>query len=306
MLRHILIVASLAIFSVVGASARDIVKISGEADYFSPDSESPKEARENAIRQARISALEKQFGLVITEHIVTKQQSFQGKTQCLAQSLGESDVRGEWLDDTSRPIITTTPTDYGTVYHVKVYGQAREIPNNRIDVDCRLLFNGMDRDRNLLRGGEYHQGDECYLYFNSPVSGWLTVFIADDDEVGTMQCMLPYDGQDIKSYPIKADTGYTFFSKATAEPNCVEYATRMIMESRKHTDINVFYIIFSPKEFSKPPTYEFNADKHSDTNVASELMPRETDFKAFHRWLSGRRKNDPDLQVIKIPVSISK
>lgn len=287
---------------------REVVKVTGEADYFSPKTESPIQAEQNAILEAQLNALKDKFGLVMGEHLsVMKSSQNGGKTQGAVHSLGESDVNGEWIRDLSKPEVVVENAPAGNIYHVKVYGEAREIPQNRVDLECHLLYNGIDVERNRVRGGEFHFGDECYLYFRAPIDGWISVFLADDDEEGTMQCMLPYDNYPLAAYPVKGNKEYVFFSRQTADEDCVKHAIEMIMECRKNTDFNVFYIIFSPNEYAAQHLTAYDDSRHlSPVNVDAELMPRETDFKSFHKWLGKQRRKDADLQVIKFPVTISK
>lgn len=302
------IIASLVIFATSYVHAGDVVKVIGEADYFSPATETPRQARESGIREAQLEALKQKFGLVLGEHTVTKNSSSGGVTINMAQSLGESDVNGEWIRDLKEPIVEIiNSTPQGTTYHVKVQGEAREIPQNRIAFNYSLLFNGIDTERNKLRGGEFHYGDECYVYLRTPIDGFAAIFLADDDDEGTMQCLLPYDGDNRAAYPVKANKDYIFFSKQAAEPDCLHLTTRMIMESRKNVDCNVFYIMFSPNDFTALGYRSYSEVNHGDYDqIKAELMPRETTFNAFHKWLGKSRRKDPDLQVVKLPVTISK
>lgn len=289
-------------------SARDIRKISGEAHYHSPFTESPADARKKAILEAQIDALNIAFGVAVSERTMSIADMNDGHTSTRAQSYNESEVNGEWLRDLKEPEITTEPDKYGTIYHVKVWGEAREIKFNKIDVDCRLLCNGTDPDRDRLRGSIFYEGDELYVYFTSPVNGWIAMYLVDDDEEHTTQCLVPYDGQDDSAYPIQANTEYVFFSKRTAEPRYVDYVTRMIVESRKKVDINNLYVIFSPNKFSQTASVSYKHSTHGtdETELPAELMPRETTHAKFDKWLHKLRCHDADLQPIPFTFSISK
>ncbi|MDE5660948.1 MAG: hypothetical protein K2I28_08705 [Muribaculaceae bacterium] len=288
----------------VSAMGADKVKVSGEAVYYAPESESPAEAKRKVIEMARINALEKAFGTVMSSQdmIMTSER------ESRAMSLGISDVNGEWLADRKDPVVTDERAGREYIYRAKVEGWARAIDADRIEIDSRLLINGCDKNRSMVRDNTFYSGDEMFLYFNSPVDGWLAVYLGDDDEALTMQCLLPYDGQNTGSYPVKANSEYVFFAKELAEPEVAELAAGLVMESRKAVDFNVLYVIFSPNEFSGTGSVENQSREHTTLTADGEvnLMPRETEFKRFQKWLGKKRIADRKMQVIKTVISIKK
>lgn len=286
--------------------AGDIKKIRGEAERFSPESESPEEALAKAIREAQIDALSKEFGVTVSERTLMIADTHDGSTKHTSRSYGESQVNGEWMRDLKGPEVIKESVEHGTMYYVKVYGEARELNQKIIDVDCRILCNGVDPVKNILRGDTFYYGDEMYVYFSSPVDGWLAIYLIDDDDQKTTQCLLPYDGQPVDAYPIQADKDYIFFSKPTAEPQFVDYATRMIMESRKKRDMNDLYVIFSPNKFTKISSTVHKALQDSDSEPDVELMPRESTFDRFDTWLYNQRKRDAELQALPFTFSINR
>lgn len=288
--------------------AGDIRKIRGEAERFSPETESPDEARRKAIQEAQINALEKAFGTALTERTMIISDTHDGHTSNSAHSFGESQVNGDWIRNLSEPEIRIVPVEHGNMYYVKVYGEAREVKYNKIEVDCRLLCNGTDPDKNRLRGDIFYEGDELYVYFTSPIDGWLSIYLIDDDDERTTQRLVPYDDQREAAYPIVANREYVFFSKKTAEPQYVNFVTRMIVEARKKVDINDLYVIFSPNEFTQVSSTVYKHSRHNtdESEIQADLMPRETTYQRFDMWLCKQRRQDADLQPIPITFSICK
>ena len=305
-LRKILSVLIICFLISPAVKAGDIKKIRGEAERFSPESESPEIARKKVIQEAQINALEKAFGTALTERTMNISETREGHTSNISRSSGESLINGDWIRNLTSPEITKVPVDNGTMYYAKVYGEAREMKYNRIDVDCWLLCNGTDPDKDRLRGDIFYEGDELYVYFISPVDGWLAIYLIDDDNEHTTQRLVPYDDQKEVAYPIVANREYIFFSKKTAEPQYVDFVTRMIVEARKKVDINDLYIIFSPNEFKQVPTTVYKHSRHNtvETDIQSELMPRETTYQKFDEWMCKQRRKDADLQPIPISFSI--
>ncbi|MDE7410908.1 MAG: hypothetical protein K2M94_02600 [Paramuribaculum sp.] len=287
----------------------DIITLKGEIECTVSDYLTPAEAKLKAIEYARIKLLKDAFGVQHGSSNIMVDRQEGGHTETSILTVSQTDTNGEWIRDLKEPeIVSEKSTKYGMLYSVKVKGEARRIEHQKIDLDVRLLCNGCDRDRNLLRGFEYYDGDNFYVYFNSPVSGWLTIYLQDDDSKNTMQAILPYEGQQEGAYRIEADKEYVFFSRQHAEPQYVDIAGGLKMYARKKLDLNVVYIVFSPNEFSKANTKE---NKTSEKNIRIEgqnvnLMPRETDFKKFNEWMGKVRKKDSQMQVYKFPIKIIK
>ena len=128
MLSRVTLLLLLLIFLITPAvKAGDIKKIRGEATIFSPESESPAEARKRVIKEAQIDALEKAFGTALTERTMHMSDTQDCHTSSISRSFGESLVNGEWIRTLSEPEkdITIEPVENGHMYHLKIYGEAR-------------------------------------------------------------------------------------------------------------------------------------------------------------------------------------
>lgn len=309
MLLRTIALLSLIVFLISPAlRADEIRKIRGEAERFSPHSESSEEARSKAIQEAKINALEKAFGSAITDRTINISDSHDGHTRNTTHSYGESVMNGDWIRSIKEEIVKVVPTEHGNIYYAKVYGEAREVKFDKIDIECRLLCNGTDPNKNRLRGDIFYEGDEMYVYFTSPVGGWLSIYLIDDDDERTTQCLVPYDNQKEAAYPIAANKEYVFFSKRTAEPQYAGIVTRMIVEARKRVDVNDLYVIFSPNEFTQAASTVYKHSRHNtdETQIQADLMPRETTYERFDKWLYNKRRKDSQLQHIPITFSIRK
>lgn len=281
----------------------EVVKITQTAEIFATADESENSGRQRAIEEARIEGIRKHFGLSLrqTNEITDR---VQGGPQ--AYSVTTTDVNGEWIEDFKNPKVEISPAEGGKKYKATVYGLARRISRQHVDLDVRLLY-GTDSERQQCKG-DYNEGDNFYLYFCSPIDGYLVVYLRDDDEDQTMQAILPYDGQGGEAYPIKADKEYIFFSKEMAEPEMARATSSFKLYSRKQKDVNVAYIVFSPNPFSRSKTKE-NRSQEQSAVIGTEkinLMPRETTAKEFNKWLSKRQVEDSRLQLKMKPITITK
>lgn len=285
------------------ASAGDRIKVSGQYTHYTTAAESPAGARLKAIEGARIDALSRAFGNVVSQQTVFIDND-KGSS---GMNLAISDINGEWLGDRSEPVVTEEVIGRDYIYTARVEGWARELSHERIDIDGRILCNGTDKERNQLRLATFRSGDEMAYYFTSPVGGWLAIYLGDDME-NIMQCLLPYSGQDFGAYPIEANREYVFFSKELAPASDLGFATGLIVQAREETDFNTLYVIFSPNEFSGTAKSE-NKNREHTTRVGDKevnLMPRETNYNTFRKWLTRQRTRDPRMQVEKTVIAINR
>ncbi len=281
----------------------EVVDITETAEIFATDNESVASSRQRAIEAAQLEGLRRAFGMSISHMYEIAERSEEG-TQAFA--ISTTDVNGEWIQDLAEPKITVKPAEGGSWYIATVKGRGRRIAREHVDLDIRYLY-GLDADRQQCKG-DYDEGDNFYLYFCSPIDGYLTVYLRDDDENQTMQAILPYEGMGGEAYPVKADQKYIFFSKGTAEPEVAKYARALKLYSRKWIDINTVYVVFSPNPFSRSKTTE-NRSAEQTVNIGTEkinLMPRETTAKNFRKWLSKRQCEDYRLQLKQKQITIKK
>lgn len=302
--RTILLFAIMSITSITAFCQKaEVVDITETAEIFATKNESEASAKQRAIEAAQLEGLYKAFGMSISQMYEITESSEDG-TQ--AFSISTTDVNGEWIQDLAEPKITVKPSDGGYWYIATVKGRGRRIAREHVDLDVRFLY-GLDEDRQQCKG-DYDEGDNFYLYFCSPIDGYLTVYLRDDDENQTMQAILPYEGQGGEAYTIKADKKYIFFSKEKAEPEMAKFTRALKLYSRKWVDVNTVYIVFSPNPFSRSKTTE-NKSEEQTVNIGSQkinLMPRETTAKNFRKWLSKRQCEDYKLQLKQKQITIKK
>ena len=76
-----------------------IKTICGEYTYVVPDNVSREEAKRIAAERARLDALAMVYGTLVSQDNTTFISNRNGESDIVFQSLGGSDVRGEWLGD---------------------------------------------------------------------------------------------------------------------------------------------------------------------------------------------------------------
>ena len=137
----------------------------------------------------------------------------------------------------------------------------------------------------------FKSGDDMYLYFKSPVDGYLTVYLLDETTQEVF-CLLPYKASGEGAYRIEHDKPYILFSaeKEQGEPNIVDEYT---MTCNRSTEFNDLYIIFSPNPFSKA----------NSKDAINEVLPRQLSYEEFVRWLVKVKKMD--VQIISTIKNLS-
>lgn len=259
--------------------------VEGNYTFYIPETMSPAQAEEEAIRRAKIDALNKAFG----SSVVGSNVSILTQDEERFYSNGFDLVRGEWIETIGQPEITKSLEGGDYVLTVKIRGKAREKKTADVDISAKILRNGLTQN---CEDREFKSGDKMYLYFLSPIDGYLSVYQHDpvDDMV---YCLLPYRRDGGGSVEVQHDKEYIFFSKAASEnPRIVdEYR----LGCSEDGDVNTIYILFSPNKFSK-----------SSTVVSGKTAPGSISFREFEVWRAKSQAQDASMQVILKNLIISK
>lgn len=299
--KSIIVLLFVSIFPyILTAQSEREVKVCGEYTYVQPADVSLNDAKQIALDRAKINAIAEEFGTIIssvsTTVITNENNSQETSSKSGFYSLGSSDVKGEWIEDLGEPRYSFA-FDEKTgerVITVEVCGKAREINTAPIDIEYSILRNGLT-DRHKAESNIFYDGDDFYLKFETPVSGYLTVYLVDSEQ--NVYCLLPYQYDSDGQYYVENNREYILFSEDRKNKN--EVIDEYQMFSSSDMESNFIYIIFSPNSFTKAKD-----DKKQD-NSEYEL-PRTLSFKEFSKWLANNRKRDHKMQLIKDVITIRK
>lgn len=271
--------------------AQRVQKVSGEYTYFVPENVSLDQARMIALDRAKIQLIADEFGTVVGNTNVTRVENTNGSSDVKMMSLGASEVKGEWLETIGEPKYDVGYENDMLYIKVTVSGRIREIVSASIDIKAKILRNGTD-DR--FEGYEFKEGDDMYLSFQSPVDGYLTVYLYDGDN--NVFCLLPYQSQNTGQIPVKANRNYLFFSSKDSEDIPSHVVDEYALTCSKELELNRIYAVFSPNSFTKALDSQGN-----DINV-----PRYLEFADFQEWLSKCRMRDLDMTLVTKDITITK
>ena len=160
----------------------------------------------------------------------------------------------------------------------------------------------------------FYDNDTLYLYFKSPSSGYLSVFL--DDNKNSFR-LLPYQNMPVKyedGMPIIADKEYILFSTDTKhnyieDKNFVE--DTYLLDAESAQDMNRLFIIFSKSPLNKPILKDnTNNPKYSGLTEFEKsngyTIPKALESEDFQNWLQKNRIFRKDIQVKMIDITISK
>ena len=287
-MRHLFLIFLLTLTSTVFAQKMKTVE--GEYTYHAPENVTVEQARRTALDRAMIQALADEFGTIVSQSNATRVENRNGHSDIDFLSIGGSEVKGEWIETIGEPIYNIRYEGDMLIVTCKVKGKAREIISAGIDFQARILRNGTG---DKFESDQFRSGDDLYLSFTSPLSGYLAVYLVDAD--GQAFCLLPYRNQTDGIYPIEANRRYLFFNMKEASQNERSYVDEYVMTCERSSEQNQIYVIFSPNQFAKA------VDNQSNAN-----LPRELKFEDFQKWLVKCRKHDKEMNLRTFLIVINK
>lgn len=280
----------LALISSLPLFAQKTKTVEGEYKYHVPENVTLEAAKRTALDRAKIQAIADEFGTLVSQDNATRISNKDGKSEVDFISIGGSDVKGEWIETEGEPEFKILYGGDQLIIWCKVKGKAREIVKASIDIQAHVLRNGID---NRFESDHFKDGDAIYLSFQSPIKGFLAVYLVDDD--GLAFCLLPYRNQKTDMYSIEANQRYLFFNEAAAPRDERPYVENYYLTCNRTAEHNQIYIVFSPNEFYKP------IDKFTQ-----QKRPRQLSFKDFQKWLSKCQNYDKEMNVKRVSIMIEK
>lgn len=261
--------------------AQRVEKVRAEYIYHAPENISLEEAKQITLERAKIQAIAECFGSIVSQDNSTIIRNIDEKSRIDFFSYGGSEVKGEWIETIGEPSYNISYEQGVLVIEVIVEGRIREIVSARVDFNVKVLCNG---DEERFEQETFKNGDDLFLSFQSPVEGYLAVYLLDESQY--VYCLLPYKKQLCGSFPIKAGNTYVFFSRKKSANCNIADVDEYVLTCSKEVERNRLYIIFSPNLFARPID-----------NNAEFRLPRKLEFASFQKWLAKSRKLDKDMQV---------
>lgn len=262
----------------LSAAAQKIISVSGEFTYYAPSSMTLDAAKQEAILQTRLHVLAAKFGTLInstTTLIIENTDGADASSRSDVRTLATHEVKGEWLEDTRQPEQTLSfdpSLPNTTIIHTRVWGKAREVNTAQVGIDVHVL-NAPYKEATA----EVFQNKQMfYVYFQSPVAGYIAVYLLDVDEEKAY-CLLPGANDSRGNFPVESNREYILF----------DTNPRYMFTTERSVSYNHIVVVFSPNEFFKANDRQ-SEDEHY-------ILPRETTLKQFQQWLARCKSHDNQL-----------
>jgi len=266
--------------------SQDTRVVYGDYTYYATESTSIEEAKRIALERAKLQAISDEFGTNVSQSATTSISTHNSKSETHFFLLGLSDIKGEWIETLNEPIYSFKFEPPIISVNCKVKGKIREILQPEIELEAKILKNGLSDDH---ESDTFKDGDDLYLQFKSSSSGNIVVFLVQSE---VAYRLLPYKRDNIKEYPIVGGRNYTFFSKAheRAESSIIdEYE----LFADRELDSATLLILFTP-----------NAIGVTDGNNQVYDEPLSMNADVFNKWLTRKRNRDKYSRVIILPLTI--
>lgn len=282
------VVITLLATSVSFVISAKIDTVNAEYLYQLPENISLEEGKNIALQRAQIQAIADKYGTVVTQTASTTISNTNGESSVDFLSIGGSEVKGEWLETIGEPRFEMFTDGGQMAIKVNVKGKIRENEGCKIPFDVKILRNGTsDADE----ADRFSSGDNFYLSFSSPVSGYFAVYLIDAEKQA--YCLLPYQSIETGNFMTKANKKYLFFHPAHAEGIDSKLVDEYILDTSVKNEKNRILAIFSPNKFFKATDSQTSID-----------LPRSLDYASFQKWLSSLKKHDVDMAITEKAITI--
>lgn len=300
-MNHLRILAvSLFALTLQYAYAQDEKVQKGEAIVIQDPYESPKSAQQRGIEDAQIAAIEEAFPYLIEDETITTIKD--GNVDYVMKS--NKKVRGIWIRHEREPKcvarVVESRGEQVNQYTCTVYGLIREVKNEPLKFTASPLSAPYKASRKEV----FESGDALYVYFQSAVDGYMSIFFRS---AGSVSRIMPYPQLNTPKYnkgmEVKGGESYIFYDPNHSSVAALNILSDFVLPLELWTDFtqgeesNTMYVLFSEEKIPRPPM-------KSAYNEENFTYPPEMDAYDFERWLEDRRLSDLSLQELSYNIKV--
>ncbi|MFY0628111.1 MAG: hypothetical protein JXR07_17570 [Reichenbachiella sp.] len=278
--------------------SQKVFKSKGEAHILMESNQSRDDTKLQAKNEAIINAIENAVGTYIERE--TNMDLEDG--EITFKMVGSTKVKGEWLKTLDIQYEENTRSPKGENVEIwitcKITGNVREIIRPKLNFELESL-NCLDK---RCRTKEFLNNEDLFIYFKSPSSGFISIYIKEEESVYRL---LPYSdmsGEYINSVPVIADKEYIYFSTDEKTDYFDNFSSSRVDELVMSTDAEMeyltLYVVFSLKPFTKPIL--------QDGKLIEEdySMPKSLSERKFTEWISDNRIHNIDFNYDVVQLRI--
>jgi len=237
------------------ANGQRIYRAEGFAKVKLEENLSREETRDLALEQAKHNAMEAIFGTYVSKDAYIDVED--GISQVTVK--GGSELKGEWLKTTKLEFGEETrriSDEFGKRNQIWItcdlVGKVREIIEPPVEYRF-LTLNCLDK---RCQTTDFQNGESFYMLFKSPVDGYLSIYLADEDHAYRI---LPYQEMPatyLHNIPVESDREYLFFASGSQydyfEESPYFLVDEIYLDTEKDVEFYKLYVLFSQKPFDKP------------------------------------------------------
>lgn len=260
--------------TLVGAAycvmAQRTERVTAEYTYYAPESMSINEAKHMALERAKQEAIATQWGTIVSQANTSVVINDNGNSDTRFFSVGESRLKGEWIETIGEPKYDISFTEGILIVKVSVSGRIREVENELPEIDVKTYRNFIGRNHESV---DFFDGDDFYMTVSTGVDGYLLAYLLDETSRVAYR-LLPYQKSKEGNVRLNTGTEHQFF-KSEVDGKSGEMIDSYTMTSDADVEFSRLYVIFS----------EHPIRRLTSENVSSDELPREVDESRFHNWL---------------------
>jgi hypothetical protein len=278
--------------------AQKSVATKGSSQVRMESNMTKEQARDKAEDLAMINAIENAFGTFVEQNAdITVENG-----TVSYNIIGSTKVKGEWLrtdkksfkEDIQDQLDNDQQKEKIIWISCHIEGEVRET-RSRANLDIKLLRCPMVECETT----SFLDTQSFYLYFKSPVDGYLSIFMDENNEA--TRRLFPYLNQgNASAVKIDGDRTYFLFTNSSDLNKYTTRADEIELYAYNSVEYNFVYVIFSPIPYCKPIL--------SDASLIANgyVLPKAISTQKFQEWLADCRVAMPDFQAKRIKISISK
>jgi len=264
----------------------------GSAQVRIEDNMTRLQAQNKAEELAKIDAISKEFGTYVEQQADMSIRS--GKTEFSV--IGNTRVKGEWVKTTNIEFSEETRTESGPTGTRKVIWITCNIKGNmkQASPKAAIEYEILNCPDKRCRTSLFKNKEDFYVWFRSPVDGYVSIYMDDNELVNRL---LPYNRSPLNAVKVSQDKDYLFFGSQN-EPGSNISADNLTFEISKPSEVHKVYILFSEKEYPKPPLQ--NSVMQADNYIRPPTLTK----SRFESWLSENRALISDFRDDQMVIEI--
>ena len=253
-----------------------------------------EEAYRRVEQLAIIDAITNAFGTFVGQEANLTVES--GKSSF--NIIGTTKVKGDWIEtlDTKinegfREIKTENGKQQELWITCTIKGKAKEA-TSKANIEVYTL----SYPNVASKSTTFKSGDSMYLYFKSPVGGYLSIYLDDGKNIFKI---FPY--QDLESescLKVKADQEYIFFSKEKEHNYFENKVDELELFTPLKSELDKLHILFSEKKYFKPRLTD------SSKLESGYIVPKSSSRQQTSNWLAETKATIDDFIDHQIYIEI--